>query len=341
MSYNGTCGVSQLPIHEDEKAVLIPMVIKNPDLDERGSPCGPGPVDNNVFAQPFALPIKGSYNGGGGLDPEAGVALDLLESTLTSWAAAGKLFRSNGATLSPCNIRPGEALEALLSGDLRVQAPNLRKEAVKSTVELVAQQREAGNGAGLSHYDKYFDIDLSAMPDFNYLGLSVMLVQASMFDALVETEAKQEAFGYWDDGKNALVTFKGSRYEELMNLYSDYLPTLVTLASKLKEEEPEPASYKSIFAQLCSVLLPEPVPRYVTSFFGMETGDEILFQVLGEDNNAMREALVEFIIFEGALRSMRKQWIPQTGAGSSCDLGEVIDLYQAFHRVMAETLANN
>jgi hypothetical protein len=64
-TWNGTCGVTQMPICEGEEAVMIPLAIPTPNHFQRDTILGAGASDNTLIAQPFSYPVFGRYEGGG------------------------------------------------------------------------------------------------------------------------------------------------------------------------------------------------------------------------------------------------------------------------------------
>ena len=62
-SWNSTCGVTNLPIAEDERAVLIPLL-----MDGYERMAGGGTTEATALAHPIGLHMRGSYDTYGGLD---------------------------------------------------------------------------------------------------------------------------------------------------------------------------------------------------------------------------------------------------------------------------------
>ena len=73
-TWNGTCGVTQLPITEGTRVAAIPLMVKLQDFSGHSTLSGSGVVANNRIAQPIGLPVFGTY------DDCGGVAIDRRDS---------------------------------------------------------------------------------------------------------------------------------------------------------------------------------------------------------------------------------------------------------------------
>lgn len=63
-TWNGTCGISQMPIHEGDDVVMI--FLENDEYMETGTG---GFTYSDSLYKPISLPIKGKYNGVGMIEP--------------------------------------------------------------------------------------------------------------------------------------------------------------------------------------------------------------------------------------------------------------------------------
>ena len=120
---NGTCGVTNLPILEEERVVLIPLLASSPTGDDE---TGSGYLENDVFAAPTGLHIRGDYDGYGGIVPaKNSIALDQLVSLFKAYAETRRLWRkkSRGKGYTPVTKPPTaeDILEKLASGVLALR----------------------------------------------------------------------------------------------------------------------------------------------------------------------------------------------------------------------------
>ena len=121
-SWNATCGVTQLPIKEGDRVVLVPLVVKNHDFLSRSPLSGSGSVDNDLIAQPFTLPLLGAYNGYGGISLSFVwtdgcywallCALSLLKSPVCFQAKQGFVLRASFLADGSQRIPQARALRA-------------------------------------------------------------------------------------------------------------------------------------------------------------------------------------------------------------------------------------
>ena len=129
--FNGTCGVTNLPVMEGERVVMIPLIVHAGDPDNEIA--GSGLLENDRMASPIGLPIRGEYNGYGNIKPDAeSVALEGLVSLLAAHAGDGRLvMRKDEGSRYAVRKKPLEA-EALLEA---LQERRLAFKAFRQTPE--------------------------------------------------------------------------------------------------------------------------------------------------------------------------------------------------------------
>jgi hypothetical protein len=79
-SWNSTCAVSNLPIAEKQRAVMIPLMMFPMERMAGGGMC-----ESTSVAQPVCLPIRGVYDTYGGIGVDEG---SFAETAYLSWIAA-------------------------------------------------------------------------------------------------------------------------------------------------------------------------------------------------------------------------------------------------------------
>jgi hypothetical protein len=126
---NGTCGVTNLPIYEDARVVLIPLRGNIP-LDVMA---GKGFTDNNVLAEPTGLHIRGTYNGYYFEPDDKSVALEAFVSLMAAYVENGnrlmRIKEGRKTTFAPVKraMKGPQLLAALQDGSL---AFNMQSEVV-------------------------------------------------------------------------------------------------------------------------------------------------------------------------------------------------------------------
>jgi hypothetical protein len=125
-SLNSTCGVTNLPILEGERVVLIPLMGHSAQTAEPLA--GAGLTDNDVMANPTGLHIRGEYDGYGGIVPDTGsIALEAFASLTAAYATSDRLAllkaRSTSHTTVKKPFKEAELLKLLRDGRLAFKFP--------------------------------------------------------------------------------------------------------------------------------------------------------------------------------------------------------------------------
>lgn len=352
-TWNATCGITQLPITEGERIVLIPLVIKPHDFLARDSLAGGGACAHDIIAQPFSVPLFGAYDSVGGIVLDEGqLGTACLLKVFEGMVERGRLMRTPSAKPVPVTEANIELLEEMMRRELIYQVKNPRKEWLAQLHETYASLAP-DEKRGMDHYKPQMEVDINTLPDALDMGLGAMLVHEELYLALADKAGQDEAYGYWDDKKNELVEFKGTRRAELENF--------VTLAPEMKERVLTTSKeLEAFYDQNPSdpSRTPEEIQRHrqrVLEIFVLASvqqasriSEDLLFFSSGA-NHALREAAfgdttegrdlwVNFILFSAAIISLRKLWTPQAGAGSSSGLGEFHELYKVQHEFVGKTL---
>ena len=360
-SWNATCGVTQLPIKEGDRVVLVPLVVKNHDFLSRSPLSGSGSVDNDLIAQPFTLPLLGAYNGYGGIsfdDDQPGAAYFM--QALQEWARQGMLMRICSG--EPVAVKPDgyistkpadELLDILVQGEFLVNVPNQRKAWLQHLHETYASL-PSENKAGFSHYQAQMKVDPKTLPDFESVALGVMFVPESLYLSLASVVGEEPSYGQWDEEKVEMVEFKGTRAQELSSLsnlsdqamfdFQDLLAFTQEQAAQGKQGVTEEALRLFVQVQLNAVIKKNRNHFFVTgllnpeSFGDCDPASQALVDAVFLEKDAIRQHWVRYTLFATAMGSMRKHWAPQCGAGSSSELYDSATLYAAAHRFVTEQL---
>lgn len=348
-SWNATCGVTQLPITEDQRVAVIPLVVKQHDFLERDTLAGTGSCDNDRIAEPLALPLFGTYDGYGGVKLDKNqLGTTYLAELCKGLAAGGRLLENSSSTPKPVKRVTGKLFERLLDRELMVSVPNNRKmwlETLRETYdEMSPEQRK-----GMTHYKDQLAVDPASIPDNMEFALGAMLVPEALYQSLVAVAGADDSFGYYDDAKKKMTTHKGDRRSELMHeltlsaAHKKKLTSAVdqALAEGLAEGLPAPTDQDR--AELTNMALFR-TKQYIArlnenNFFYADGGEQAAAAGMLQDDERARTLWVDFMLFASALRNMRKHWAPQAGCGSSCQLYEVAKYYQAAHQFVGQALA--
>lgn len=160
---NGTCGVTNLPIYEEDRVVLIPLMGRAPDAHEPFA--GKGMVENDVLAAPTGLHIRGTYSGYYFEPDSNSIALDALVELMAAYV-------KNGSRL------------------LRVKEVRPRFSPVKRVYKGLELLSAIQNGS------LAFKMEPETVP------FGSMLVLESTFDRLVEEAGKVTFQGFTDTSGN-------------------------------------------------------------------------------------------------------------------------------------------
>ena len=340
-TWNATCVVTQLPIEENSSAVMIPLILKPQDPLARDNVSGSGSCDNDLLAQPLSLPLRGTYDGVGGLArAKDDRGYTYLEKTLRSFVDESRLYKIKSAEPVVCKKLPRDFMELLSSGDLVVMMPNPRKEWLSNLHEVY---NEAEDKSGLSHYLPQLKVDPKTLPDMLMMPLALNFVSSTLYDALAHKVGQAESFDRWNEAKGKSESFKGNRAKQVdadmilkPAIKAKIELSIASLSEKSKgvldamaeEGEPSlsPEEMQKMQATVVGILLQKAAPMAFESvcrrYFSVEGVSAALQDVLMNNNVALREELAKFDLFSSAMDQMRKQWVPQTGNGSSNGLQE-------------------
>jgi len=350
-SWNGTCGITQLPITAGQRIALIPLIIKQHDFLARDSLAGSGACSNDVIAQPFSMPLFGEY------DDYGGIALDenqpgeaALLAVFEKLVGKGRLMRTPQAKPVPVETANIELLEEMLRRELIYQVNNPRKAWLKQLHETFAGLTPEQQG-GMDHYKPQMEVNLDTLPDMLDLGMGAMMVHEELYFALAEQAGKADSFGYWDDAKSKLIEFKGDRRGELESflvISDEQRERVAHLRSELEGMYAElsaasptftPARAEMLLAELPLSAIPKAMSTAEDLFFFPFGVKHVLAQASGKNDETARQLWVNFMLFNSAFISLRKLWTPQTGAGSSAGLGDFHDIYKVQSDFMAKTMS--
>jgi hypothetical protein len=321
-TWNATCGITQMPIHEGEEAVMIPLAILTQNHFQRDTLLGVGASSNKLIAKSFSYPVFGRYRGNG--DVEA-VENDLgkkwlQDISLMLHAKLGVLVtnKSGAQTSVPKTVSNERLYEYFARGELLMSEPNTRKEWLKHLHKTINSVPPEERG-GFSHYEAQLAINLDSLPDAEITGLGMMLVARELYDALVEAEGNREISGYWEGGD--FVADPGTYRDELTR-YAQVQKKSGTSDSQGDEDYVQELMFETFYA-------------------GNNAPATLLLQEARKGSEIAREFWVSFMLFSSAMSGLRKQWVPQAGAGNSNGLDEVADLYAIVHKHMGKKLLAN
>ena len=327
-TWNATCAVTQLPIVENRPVVMIPLVCMPPDHLARDSIGGSGSTSNTILAQPLSLPLRGTYDGGGGIErSKDDVGQAYLAATLRGYVETKRLYKLKSAEPVLCRNLPRDFMELLSTGDLLIMTPNPRKEWLQALRKVYD---EAEDKAGLSHYEAQLKVDPNTLPDMLPMPLAINFVSTTLYDALTQKVGAGESYDQWNEEEGKFETFKGNRAAQL-----DAELTLKPAVKKkidlalaafdrdaaaiLDSKEKSPSNeMKELVLLLYTRKAAEPVfKRAQEIYFSPHGAQYALKDALMHNNTAVRNELAGFDMFTSAMARMRKQWVPQAGAGNS------------------------
>jgi len=347
-SWNATCGITQMPITEGARVVLFPLVIKQQDFMARDALAGSASVGNDLIAQPIALPIYGTYDGVGGVVTETkDLGLGFLGELLQHLAGKGELLREKSAHPTPLKKLPKDFFAEMLQGRLLITVPNIRKQWLVGLKKTIAEHGD-GSGAGFEHYQAQLKVDPATMPDTLQFALGAMMVPRELYDGLCSQVGQEDAYGYFDEVANNMVTFKGNRAAELHDFATASPEPRAKVAKALEEFEAGLAAGELTKAQVDMVremlpvaCVPRALKQQAENLFYSRAGKAALMASVMSEDLAARTLWVQFMLFSTAMHTLRKQWTVQAGGGSSYGLDEGgAALYQVTAAFMNKALAD-
>lgn len=345
-SWNASCGVTQLPITAGDRVVLIPLIVKQPDFLARDNLGGTGSASNDCIAQPFSLPIAGTYDDYGGIEAdETQPAFKYLLQALQHWMEDDEaLVRIKSGKPHPVKTVNADLLSELMQGELQVLVRNSRKAWLQSLHETYAEMSDEEK-PGFSHYLPQMEVDPATLPDRLGFPLAGMFVPESLYEELVKFEGGNDVVGYWDDKSSTLVKLGDTRRQELEQQISLSQVQRNKLSEARKafeqavaDEELDADIVEPLLKMLPLQAMPNAVRLNGEYFFDGEAADAAVLDSGVRDDAAARKAWVDFMLFACAFYAMRKQWTPQAGAGSQCGLYETAGLYRITQTFMAQAL---
>lgn len=356
-TWNATCTVTQLPIHEGERAVMVPLIVFSQDFSRHTRICGFGSSDNTEFAQPFALPLFGNYNGGGGLDLDNNQpGLPLFLDQLKEWAQEGRLFKGSPSKKVP--LQPQQVsettLQDLASKELFLEEPNRYKLRLAELLE-VYNRLPPDQQRGMSHYAADLAIARAPdkIPDTLLHGLALSFIPEVLYCSLAALEGATDA--YRDPTEKPRTTSPlDSTQRALLRHYCTLAPETraraqeiaalmeASLTEAAKAEAPNPPSaleVNELKTFLGTELLGDsPFRRNGYRFYSPTLVNVLILNTAVFDDERTRTLWVEFHLFSSAFAEARRQWVPQTSAGSSATLGESRPVFNAIHKFVAAQL---
>lgn len=327
-TWNATCAVTQLPIAENRPVVMIPLVCMPQDHLARDTIAGSGSSDNTILAKPLSLPLRGKYDGTGGIErSKDDVGLAYLTDTLREYVENKRLYKLKSAEPVLCKSLPRNAMELLSAGDLLIMTPNPRKQWLQ---ELRKLYDESDNKQGLSHYEAQLKVDPNTLPDMLPMPLALNFVSATLYDALTQKVGTGESYDQWNEKESKVETFKGNRAAQLqaeLSLAPGVQKKIDLALAALNKDlnallETEEKAPTQDMKELMLVLYarqasPSAFKRAEEIYFAPRGAQYALKDALMNGNSAVRDELASFDMFNSAMARMRKQWVPQTGAGNS------------------------
>lgn len=332
-TWHTTCAVTQLPIVEGTPVVMIPLVVKPVDHLARDNISGSGSTSNNMMAQPLSLPLRGKYSGTGGIESNPSTpGLATLETCLEKLASDGKLYKLKSAEPIRCKKLPRDFLSLLSAGDLLIMSPNPRKAWLTQLHKVYNESEDKG---GFSHYRPQLKVDPATLPDLLPLPLALNFVPATLYDAMAKEIGTTPGFDDWKDNKHE--TFDGTRGEQvidnmtlsagekskmdlLLAAVDDTLLETVNTDSKdtLTADDLKKYVQYAFLRNACHHAFEQANHLYFSPY-GIESA---LTQAIAKNDATVRNEIAAFSLFSTAMDAMRKQWVPQTGAGSSRGLDD-------------------
>ena len=317
-TWNGTCGITQMPICEGEEAVMIPLAIPTPNHFQRDTLLGKGASDNNLIAQPFSYPVFGRYEGNGDVTAaENDLGKEVLLTSLKVHAMLGDLVTNKSGARAPVgeNVNEERLYEYFVQGELLLSVKNTRKQWLKHLRKTISELPEDAK-AGASHYAPQLAVDVDALPDFELTGLGMMLVARPLYTALVQAEGQTTSDGYWEG--------------------EEFVPHTGTFREELTRHTQMRGGLAATRAHNAEGYVADLMSRNLypgNGAFGLLTLEDAQ-----KGNEVARELWVSFMLFASAMSGLRKQWSPQAGAGRSSGLDEAGHLYSVVHKHMGEQL---
>lgn len=339
-TWNATCAATQLPIVEGRPVVMIPLILKTPDYLARDTIAGGGSSANDVLAQPLSPPLRGTYNGGGGISPsKQDKGQPYLEETLRAYVETGRLYKLKSAEPVVCKKLPSDYMALLSAGDLLVMTPNPRKGWLESLRKVYDETEDKKS---MSHYKAQLKVDPATLPDMLPMPLALNLVSATLYDALAHKVGMGQSFDRWNEAKGKTDVFKGNRAKQIESDFAlkpaakKKIEMAITAvgerAARILEGDEEaaalmtPEQMKKMEGRLTYLLLKKEVPTLFESaerqYFAPHGATAAIKDAMMNDDTSLRDELVKFDLFSCAMDQMRKQWVPQSGAGRSSGLEE-------------------
>jgi hypothetical protein len=349
-SWLGTCGITQLPITEGQRVVLIPLVIKQQDFQARSSLTGSGTTSNNLIAQPFSLQVAGEYDGYGSVIADANdQGLDYLKQQLNYWVDKGRLLKDEDGKPRPVKVledtEDEDVLTMLCRGELRLSVPNSRKGWLLELKNTIESRPESERG-GFSHYMAQLEDDPNKLPDNLEYALGCMLVPEELFLNMSAAVGTDKPYGYWEDKANDSIVKGSTRQEELQLRCVIDSPEKEKIAEVFRDLDQGIADGKlhpkmrfNMAMGLAMGLLDPAISVSREIFYGHFVCTKAITDAAFHDNMQARDLWVNFILFAGAMDATRKQWTVQAGAGSSSGLGDSHALYQVTNAYLTKQLA--
>lgn len=339
-TWNATCAVTQLPIVEGRPVVMIPLIVKSPDFLARDNISGAGSSNNDVLAQPLSLPLRGTYNSGGGIErSKDDIGQEYLKTTLAAYVDEGRLYKIKSAEPVLCKKLPRDFMDLLSAGDLVLMTPHPRKGWLEQLHKIY---NEAEDKSGFSHYLPQLKVDPATLPALLPMPLALNFVSATLYDALALKVGQGESYDRWNESKSMSERFKGNRAQQMVadltlkpaakKKIELTLASLSTTAQEMLDtqdpgaEALTPAEVEKMQRMVANVMVKKENPMAfeaaADTYFAPHGPNAALTDALLADNDAVRKELVAFSLFASSMNQMRKQWVPQTGAGSQNDLAD-------------------
>ncbi len=343
-TWNATCGITQMPIVDGTPVVFFPLVVHQQDFLARDTLAGIGSVSNNLIAQPLSLPIHGTYCGYGALQAVSGDrGLEYLREFLARLVKNGRLLKLHNAHPVPVSELSTNFMQDLCAGDFLLRVHNSRKSWLMELKKLVAK---SDNKAGLSHYADQLKVDPATLPDTLDLALSAMLVPQTLYEQLCASAGAAPGHETYDEDSQEVVCFQGNRQAQLSQYCNISDAERAELHAEFaeydarNEVDPGLASAMQMLKQVYPLKFAKRAQEVQKEvFFITACTDSALRACIADNDIAARALWVSMMLFVGVLATMRKQWSPQTGAGSSATAKDAAGFYQVTIDYMRQQLS--
>lgn len=306
-SWNGTCGLTQMPIKEGEKVVLFPL-LRNKNANNGGN----GFCHSNNQYTPISLPLFGEYDDYGkikNISRNENLVLNFFQKIFKQKSYYGLILDEKKYDRAKEN--------SSFSGEVTD---------IKTLIQwFMSKPLYKGLGFMLVHEDIYFKViqEIGSRKSWNSHQTKKKQLMDHAHSFLTETQSillDEETI------ENQITELRSLRNSHVFK-DNEYLDKIAPLLNKQRVIY---GAYQDHFAHRNS---------FVRHFSDQKTNSYIFPELLNElvsiqDKNEQvnfLEELVHLILFDSGMDLMRKTWSPQNGAGSPTN-----EYY--LHRLLAHSI---